>query len=96
MNLDKDKIIAEVELRLKSRLEFLGLEPGSKKANVEEASFLAGAMSAMSAMCAIAPKKEGERDVISDLVPPIWFYMPMSGRSVIVERERFAKEKVKP
>jgi len=93
MNLDKDKIIAEVELRLKSRLEFLGLEPGSKKANVEEASFLAGAMSAM---CAIAPKKEGERDVISDLVPPIWFYMPMSGRSVIVERERFAKEKVKP
>ena len=80
---DKETIQKAVEETLCSRIETQGLK--GKAALKEECSFLCGAASALQAIF-------GEKDTLSNYIPPIWMIAPMTGRSVLKERENSKKE----
>lgn len=83
MSIDSGDAVAVLEARLGSRLSALGIKPGSKAGLKEEAAFLSGAAHALHLFYG-DPEGKGR---LSSAVPPLWIICPMSGRSVIVERE---------
>lgn len=73
METNKAVIRESIEKVLKGRIEVFHLK--GKKAKEEEAIFLSGAAAALQAVF-------GNKDALTDYVPPMWVICPMSGRSI--------------
>lgn len=85
-SISHEVVIKAVEARLKSRMDAHRINLLSKRGAIEEAAFLAGAMTVMHEV--YGPSEGGN---LSAACPPLWIIAPMTGRSVLLERARMAK-----
>lgn len=78
---DSLAVVEAAEKRLRDRLDALGIKVLSKRGGIEEAAFLAGAATVLHEVYG------GVDGNLSAAVPPLWIIAPMTGRSVLVERD---------
>lgn len=86
MNTDKAAIKEAVEAKLETRLDHLGIKPGSKADLKEQAAFIAGA-------CTVLHAVFGEKGskTLTDYAPPIWIIGCLTGRSITQGRIKARK-----